>query len=347
MQSVQGKNLKAFEPGKVYVLEFWATWCGPCISAFPHLNELARQFTPRGVEFYSITAEAPDVVTDFIKKRELATNVLCDTTRKTVDAYGITVIPRTAIIDQKGVLRAITAPEEVTAESLQKLLDNKPVSWTTHYNKVAAFDWDEDIAKVSKSLSILQESDSNSGGSKFPPNSGRITADGHTVLNMIMIGLNTDYYTTEIRLPENTVSYRYSIKAPDGSDETARKMLLDLARSIVDFKVSKKQVEKEVYVLTKSGPLNLPPSKGPNLNGMANGGGIRWPDCDMKTLAGLAKSFMFGAIVVDETGDTGRYEIDWKWTPGSRSAATEVLEKAGLKVTKAKRMVEMTVVEPA
>ncbi len=40
----QGTSIPAFEPGKVYVLEFWATWCGPCIAAMPHLTELAKQY---------------------------------------------------------------------------------------------------------------------------------------------------------------------------------------------------------------------------------------------------------------------------------------------------------------
>jgi thiol-disulfide isomerase/thioredoxin len=39
---LKGDEVKSFEPGKVYVLEFWATWCGPCISAMPHLSQLQR-----------------------------------------------------------------------------------------------------------------------------------------------------------------------------------------------------------------------------------------------------------------------------------------------------------------
>src|SRR5262249_36414263 len=41
---LQGGEVKAFEPGKVYVVEFWATWCGPCISAMPHLAQLQEHY---------------------------------------------------------------------------------------------------------------------------------------------------------------------------------------------------------------------------------------------------------------------------------------------------------------
>lgn len=42
---VQGEPVKAIEKGKVYVVEFWATWCGPCRATIPHLNELSKKYT--------------------------------------------------------------------------------------------------------------------------------------------------------------------------------------------------------------------------------------------------------------------------------------------------------------
>ena len=41
---IKGNPIKGFEDGKVYVLEFWATWCVPCIKAMPHLSELAKKY---------------------------------------------------------------------------------------------------------------------------------------------------------------------------------------------------------------------------------------------------------------------------------------------------------------
>src|SRR5213594_4353213 len=41
---LQGAEVKAFEPGKVYVVEFWATWCGPCIMIMPNAAELQAKY---------------------------------------------------------------------------------------------------------------------------------------------------------------------------------------------------------------------------------------------------------------------------------------------------------------
>jgi len=62
------KPVKEFEPGKVYVVEFWATWCGPCVASMPHLAELQTKWGSKGVQIISISDEDLETVNGFLKR---------------------------------------------------------------------------------------------------------------------------------------------------------------------------------------------------------------------------------------------------------------------------------------
>jgi thiol-disulfide isomerase/thioredoxin len=70
---LQGEEVKSFEPGKVYVVEFWATWCGPCVMIMPHLAELHAEYRDKGVTIIGYSARdeknTEEKVAAFIKKR--------------------------------------------------------------------------------------------------------------------------------------------------------------------------------------------------------------------------------------------------------------------------------------
>jgi thiol-disulfide isomerase/thioredoxin len=69
---LQGDEVKGFEKGKVYVVEVWATWCGPCIVMMPHLAEMQKEYKSKGVTFIGFstkTQDAEDKIAAFVKKR--------------------------------------------------------------------------------------------------------------------------------------------------------------------------------------------------------------------------------------------------------------------------------------
>src|SRR5688572_25386226 len=68
---VKGEPVKELEKGKVYVMEFWATWCGPCIAAFPHVTELQKKYADKGVTVIGVDIWESErsTVPEFVKKQ--------------------------------------------------------------------------------------------------------------------------------------------------------------------------------------------------------------------------------------------------------------------------------------
>ncbi len=63
------KPVTKFENGKVYVVEFWATWCGPCRVSMPHLAALQEKYADKGVQIISISDEDRETVDEFLKTK--------------------------------------------------------------------------------------------------------------------------------------------------------------------------------------------------------------------------------------------------------------------------------------
>src|SRR5262249_51887602 len=116
--------------GKIVVLEFWATWCGPCIAAIPHLNEMEDQFREEPVQFIAITDEKEALIAPFLKKKPMHAWVGLDTDRSMFKDYAINGIPHTIVVDRDGKIAAITHPSMLTAQHIKDLLAGKKLALT-------------------------------------------------------------------------------------------------------------------------------------------------------------------------------------------------------------------------
>ena len=106
----------SIEPGKVYVVEFWATWCGPCRKSIPHLTELQEQYGDQGLVIIGISDELEGVVRPFVDRMGDRMNYIVATDRRdaTKRAWfkkaGLKGIPGAFIVDRTGKLAFIGNP---------------------------------------------------------------------------------------------------------------------------------------------------------------------------------------------------------------------------------------------
>ena len=91
---------------KVVVLNFWATWCPPCIQELPSLEQLQSRFKDRGVEVVGISVDVDGKpYQQFLKDHKVDFLTVRDPDQKTNSLYGTFKFPETYIIDRRGILR--------------------------------------------------------------------------------------------------------------------------------------------------------------------------------------------------------------------------------------------------
>lgn len=129
LRSVSGPNFRLQEQrGRVVLINFWATWCGPCRQEMPHLNRLYDKYRAAGFVLLGVNVdEDARNAADLALKLGLKFPVLLDTDKAVSHLYDLSTMPSTVLIDRDGRVRYVhrgylTGYEDVYDKQIRELL---------------------------------------------------------------------------------------------------------------------------------------------------------------------------------------------------------------------------------
>ena len=143
---IKGDKIDEFESGKVYVVEFWATWCGPCIASMPHLSELQEKYTDYDVKFISVSDEDLQTVVGFLFKEYKGDGKIHNDRTQ----YTLTTDPDKSVMNdyfraagQTGIPSAFIVGKDTKVEWI-----GHPMSMDEPLESIVKDTWDRDQFKV-------------------------------------------------------------------------------------------------------------------------------------------------------------------------------------------------------
>ncbi|MGZ3240188.1 MAG: peroxiredoxin family protein [Burkholderiaceae bacterium] len=109
LRTMGGPNQRLQEQrGRVVMINFWATWCGPCRQEMPHLNQLYDKYRTAGFVLFGVNVdEDTRLASEIALKLGIKFPVLLDTEKKVSRLYDLTTMPSTVLIDRDGKVRYI------------------------------------------------------------------------------------------------------------------------------------------------------------------------------------------------------------------------------------------------
>lgn len=340
--------------GKATVLEFWATWCAPCVQVIPHLNELADEMPTEDIRFVSVTDEAEEVVAPFLESTPISGLVGLDLDRSVFRDYGVLAIPTTFLVDREGVIQGVTHARDLSREHLLDLIAGRRpdvpemegidgmLELKALDELTARVDGDHVVVRGSRGelrMLFAPTEKAEYAMSRSPDEVRMVAADPALILR-VAYGVRPGRFVMETELPDQ----KYDVAVMTGGrPELVQPMFRQIVSAGLGIDAAWEERVVDAYVVVQKGEPKLKPLP----DSARYGYSVSSDSLGATDLDGLADQVarLLERPTLNDTGITGRYEILLKFDAPEPEAIFQAIEDTlGLTVVEEQRPIEMLVV---
>ncbi|WP_288424422.1 redoxin domain-containing protein [uncultured Spirosoma sp.] len=346
--------------GKLVLLEFWATWCSPCVAAMPHLQALQQRHA-RQLQVITVTDETPKRIGQFLTNRPSSLWFAIDTAQALTNLFPHQILPHTVLIGPDGTLLAQTSPERVTDGLIDSLWRNLPVTITPKADITLSLPEIMQTyfraADTTRHRFVMQGPIAGAPGVQMTHATDSLFA--HRRLTCLNLPLTALY-----RIAYEGYSYKRSIDKTGLGDDApvyCLDLIVDKSEQLLptlrdelnrrfDLKASLEPQAREVSVLQVTDPVKfrqVPRNKAGKQTFSARQGEIEQQAVTMVDFAQALEDFgSMRGLVVDGTGNDEKLDITLSFQPEDPQSLPRALAQMGLGLVKQKRDVMMLVLQP-
>lgn len=354
---IQSSDFKS----KILIVDFWATWCAPCIASFPHLERIQNKYKEK-LQIIAVTDETEERIAAFLSKKKTSLPIAFDTDGKIAAAFPHRALPHTVVIDASNVVRAVTVSAAITDEVIDKLLAGQTLALEEKKEN-----WDFDISKpLSGRNNFIYQATFTTFQEGYPEGltvnyaAGAASPYANRRILAVNAGLKT-LYETAYKFPvgirtiveakdksafewSKKTAYCYELIVPEEIGDQRFAMMQQQLAQMFPYKAIVERRETRVKVLRKikGAATTLKPGSGKSSSSVSSQG-LTMINSPFSRVSEFLQTAM-KTTVVDETGIAGTYDLEIPYFNEDPDRIHEELKKIGLELIDEKRLMETLVI---